>query len=152
MTYSPELRDELKSRLQRLCDEKLLLGNPRRLRQLELRAVSYESETRSLDGRALRWPTPLISLWKLSPAIHFGYSLRQFNADFTSGCKLQKINQIRRGDHYFTFCRVSVRTVPSDAMNLDVDLPSDRRSTSSTPTCDSPSALRARSKPDIRCF
>jgi len=39
MTYSPELRDELKSRLQRLSDEKLLLGNPERLRQLAAEAV-----------------------------------------------------------------------------------------------------------------
>ncbi len=39
MTYSPELRDELKNRLQRLCDEKLLLGNPERVRQLASEAV-----------------------------------------------------------------------------------------------------------------
>lgn len=34
MTYPRELRSELKSRLQRLCDEKLLMGNPEGLRRM----------------------------------------------------------------------------------------------------------------------
>ncbi len=47
MTYSPELRNELKTRLQRLCDEKLLIGNPERLRQLTSEAVEKEKGVRN---------------------------------------------------------------------------------------------------------
>ena len=39
MPNSPEMRHELKARVQRLCDEKLLLGNPERLRNLATEAL-----------------------------------------------------------------------------------------------------------------
>ncbi len=39
MPNSPEMRHELKTRVQQLCDEKLLLGNPERLRNLATEAL-----------------------------------------------------------------------------------------------------------------